>query len=168
MARYIHDYQDMSGDPLPPRGMDPNYRGRYRGMRMGADPGQGAYGWYRRQHQRELEGSGGFMGQSPPRGSSGGYDREQGFGRPYDWEMHGGGGLRNPRYDRDFLRGFNANSQAYRGEGRHEGRYGTDYQERGGHPIDRDTRQRFGYANRGLSSSGFSEAWQHRPGHGSR
>ena len=34
MARYVNDYRDISGDPLPPTGMDPNYRGRYRGMRM--------------------------------------------------------------------------------------------------------------------------------------
>ena len=170
MARYVNDYRDTSGDPLPPSGMDPNYRGRYRGMRMGADPGQGAYGWYRWRHAGELGPAGGFAGRPLPggRGYDRGYDRGYQAGRFYDWELHGGGGLRNPRYDREFIRDFNANSQMFRDEGRREGRYGTDYRERGGHPLPRDTRDRFGYTNRGLSSSGYSEAWQHRPGHGSR
>ena len=163
MARYVHDFRDISGDPLPPTGADPNYRGRYRGMRMGADPGQGAYGWYRWRHAGEL-GRGPGNDQGYVRGYDGGYQAR----RFYDWELHGGGGLRNPRYDREFLRDFNANSQAFRDEGRREGRYGGDYRQRGGYPLPRDTRDRFGYTNRGLSSSGYSEAWQHRPGHGSR
>jgi hypothetical protein len=146
--------------------MDPNYRGRYRGMRMQADPGQGAYGWYRWRHAGELNESGGFAGRAFPRG--GGYDREFGRDRFYDWEMHGGGGLRNPRYDRGFLHDYNANSPAFRTEGRTDGPYGIDYRERGGHPIPRDTRYRFDYGNHGLASGGFSEAWQHRPGRGSR
>ena len=166
MARYVHDFRDISGEPLPPTGMDPNYRGGYRGMRMGADPGQGAYGWYRWRHAGELGTSGGFAGQSLPRGP-GGYDRGYRPAGTYDWEMHGGGGLRDPRYDREFVRGFNADSQMFRDEGRREGRYGTDYREHGGHPVPRDTRDRFVYSN-GMTSGGYSEAWQHRPGRGSR
>jgi hypothetical protein len=168
MARYIHDYRDISGEDLPARGMDPNYRGRYRGMRMQADPGQGAYGWYRWRHAGDLGENGGFGGRGYPQDERVRYDRDFGARRFYDWEMHGGGGLRNPRYDREFLRDFNSESQAYRGEGRHEGRYGVDYRERGGHPVHGDPRYRFDYGNRGLASGGFSEAWQHRPGRGSR
>jgi hypothetical protein len=155
MARYVHDFRDTTGEARPATGMDPNYRGRYRGMRMGAEGGQGAYGWYRWRHAGEL-------------GRGDRYDRSYGPGRFYDWEMRGGGGLRNPRYDREFMRGFNADSQMFRDEGRREGRYGTDYRERGGHPIQRDVRDRFDYTNRGLSSGGYSEAWAHRPGPGSR
>ena len=165
MARYINDFRGMSGAPRPAQGHDPNYRGGYRGMRQGADPGQGAYGWYRRQHPFDLEGSA-SRGEAMLSGYNT-YDRNFRQGRFYDWEMHGGGGLRNPRYDRNFLRSFNANSQAYRNEGRFEGRYGTDYRERGDHPMG-DSAYRFDYGNRGLNNSGFSEAWQHRPGHGSR
>lgn len=163
MARYVDDYQGIPGHATEPRGMDPNYRGGYRGMRMGADPGQGAYGWYRWRRQRDLEGEGGFAGRGSP------YDHgyRGGPGHFYDWETRGGGGLRDPRYDRDFLRGFNAYTPDYRREGRWEGRYARDYRGPGG-PIPGNERYRSGYANRGIGSGGFSEAWQHRPAHGSR
>ena len=163
MARYVDDYQGIPGHASAPRGMDPNYRGGYRGMRMGGDPGQGAYGMYRWRHQRDLEGEGGFTGRGSP------YDAGYRGGprRFYDFETRGGGGLRNPRYDRDFLRGFNAYSPEYRREEGRERGYGGDYRAEGG-PIPSHDRYRFGYTNRGLGSGGFSEAWQHRPAHGSR
>ena len=126
MSRYVHEFRDISGDALPPRGMDPNYRGRYRGMRMGAEEGQGAYGWYRWRHAREL-------------GRGGGYDRGYGPARFYDWEMRGGGGVRDPRYDREFIRGFNADSQMFRD-----------------------------YTHRGPGRGGYFERGPYGPGRGSR
>lgn len=167
MARYIHDFRDISADPRPSGGLDPNYRNGYRGMRQGADPGQGAYGRYRWEHRGDLEGSGGYAGRSMLPAHEA-YDRNYARGRFYDWETRSDGGLRNPRYDREFIRGFNANSQNFRREGRWQRHYGADYRERGDHPMQGDSRYRFGYGNAGLTDSGFSEAWQHRPGPGSR
>lgn len=169
MARFVDRYQEISGHHEPPRGMDPNYRGRYRGMRMGAEPGQGAYGWYRWRHADELGGNGGFPGRSPgaKQGRHDAYDSHLRRPRSYDWEL-GGGGVRDARYDRQLLHDFNANSPALRGEGRPQGRYGVDYRQRGSHPIPRPTENRFGYTNRGIGSAGFSESWAPSPGRGAR
>jgi hypothetical protein len=83
----------------------------------------------------------------------------------YDWEMRRDGGLRNPRTDRELIRGFNANSPSLEPGARR--RYERDYPAAGRHPGG-DGAPRTAYANRGLSSAGYAEAWQHRPGHGSR
>lgn len=168
MARYVDEYVGISGHPEPPGGRDPNFRGRYRGMRMGAGPGQAAYGWYRWRHADELGGNGGFAGRSR-RGERGAeaYGTYPSRPRTYDWEL-GGGGVRDARHDRQLVHDFNANSPALRGEGRPQGRYGVDYRERGSHPVPGPTENRFGYTNRGLGSAGFSESWAPSPGRGSR
>ena len=170
MARYEHEFQGISAEPMDSRGMDPNYRGgRYRGMRMRGGPDQAAYGWYRWRHADELEDAGGFRGASGPfRRLAAGYDRDHQGLRMYDWELRQGGGVHDVRYDREFMRDFNADSSLFRDEGRREGRYGRDYRERGGHPVARPDTNRFDYANRGLSGSGYSESWAPRPGRGSR
>jgi hypothetical protein len=170
MARYVSDYDPSSGRHFTPGGADPNYRGRYRGMRMDAEGGQAAYGRYRWMRERDLGGSGGFAGEAyggGGRGNRGGgrYDAQQRRPSVYDWEMRRDGGLRDPRTDRELIRGFNANSPALQPGTRW--RYEGDYPAMGRHPVE-DGRPRTSYPNRGLSSGGYAEAWQHRPGHGSR
>ena len=70
MTRYEHWYVGVSARPEPPRGMDPNYRDGYRGMRMQGGAWQADYGRYREHHQGSL----GFRRGSPVRGY--GYDYE--------------------------------------------------------------------------------------------
>jgi hypothetical protein len=46
-----------------PHPLDPNWAdGEYHGQRMEFDHRHGAYGWYRRAHERDLQSSGGFDG----------------------------------------------------------------------------------------------------------
>lgn len=170
MTRYAHDFMGTTTDLVRPRGMDPNFRDGYRGMRMHGDDQQAAYGWYRWRHERDLGGSGGYPGlvdraQEGGRGGYGpppaAYDR--------DWE---GGGVRDLRTDRRALREFNAASPGLRYGAEYEtSRYGRDYRPRGGSrgALPGHFRgDRFDYGNRGLSSGGYSEGWAWGPMRGAR
>lgn len=166
MARYSHEFMGIRGDPRDTRGMDPNYRGGYRGMRMHGYDDQAAYGWHRWTHDEDFEGSGGYMGRSnPPERAmyEGGYRRPRGA---YDrgW---GGGGARDPRFVRD----FNANSPVVRYGGDYDRpRYGEEFRRRNA-PQPRPGHfqgERFDYANRGINSGGHSEGWAWGPMRGSR
>lgn len=172
MARYEHEFMGISGDFERGRGMDPNFRGgAYRGMRMRGSPSQAAYGRYRRTHADELGGEGGFRGQSARQGYGDQYQpgyRQPPVGWRYDDSYRGGGGVHDVRYDREFMRDFNANSPLFRGEGHARESYERDFRERGGHPVERDSWPKGRYANRGLSSSGYSEAWARWPMRGGR
>ena len=154
MARYSYDFMGIRGNAGNPRGMDPNYRGGYGGMRMHGDDAQAAYGRHRATHPEDFQGSGGF------RGARGGYDR--------GW---GGGGVRDLRNDPRAMRDFNANSPVVRYGGDYgRRRYGSDYG-RGGAPRrapEHFQGERFDYANRGLGSGGYGEGWAWGPMRGAR
>lgn len=154
MARYAYDYQGIPARLRYDNGMDPNFRGGYRGMRMTGGDWQAAYGRHRLHHAGDLETAGGFYG----RGLRGEYPRM----RERLPEETAGGGTRDRRYDRDLLRQFNANSVRLRGEGRGSEERGAE-----GREVDRPRRQRggneFGYTNRGLSESGYSQGWARGP-----
>lgn len=164
MARYVDDYQGIVGHDVAPRGMDPNYRGGYGGMRMGGGRAQAEYGWYRMRHPDDFEGSGGFAG------FSGRYDRAMKPRQLYHGAVqHGGrgdGGVRSLRYDRELLRDFNANSPAL---SRERGRYDVEQRRplpRGISPWSR--RQEPGYSNRGIVDAGYAEGWAWGPMPGAR
>lgn len=155
MARYVGDYQDVSGHGGPARGMDPNYLGHYGGMRMGGGPGQAEYGRYRMRHPRDYDGAGGPFGRYDrdlqyTGEYEAGYDRPRGGGYDRGWR----GGVRDLRRDRETMRGFNANSPALRPGG-------YDREQRGGGRYDRDLSRGRGfwqeYANRGIGSGGYAE-----------
>lgn len=162
MARYTDEYEGITGGFRPPRGLDPNYRGGYHGMRMEGGPEQAEYGRYRLRHRDDFQGVGGFDG-----GYSGYYGGRRERSAPDHYPEREWGGLRDPRYDREFIRDFNANSPVLR----RGGRYGSEM-ERGRGPDDAPGRTHWGYdpryANRGLSSSGFGEGWARGPMRGAR
>lgn len=182
MARYVDEYQGIYGRGVH-GGRDPNYQGGYYGMRMHAGRGQAAYGDYRFQHRHDLGGgNGGFAGR---------YEQEYGYGREYQAGrgrgpgraggydaalLREGGGVRDPRYDREYLRDFNAHSPAlHRGQGGYGGGYDRAYSaeggwsQRGGHPaFEQREGYRQEYGNRGLSSSGYAQPWVGSPRHGGR
>lgn len=179
MARYVDDYRGIIGHDTAARGMDPNYSGGYRGMRMGGSGYQAAYGRYRLEHAEDFGGSGGFRGRSGPASLAGGgrtraphgvarYDREMEARRAhgYDsgWES---GGVRDLRYDRDLLREFNANSPGLRTGGR----YDREHVRRLPHGVAPWSRGRGNweeYSNRGLTDAGYSEGWARGPMRGAR
>lgn len=165
MARYTDEYQGIHVRTDYAAGADPNYRGGvYRGQRMYGRGGQAEYGRYRLAHADELGGEGGFQGRLRQiRDYAGDYQRSGRTG--YDWGMRGGGGVHDPRYDREHLRDFNANTPALRS---FAGYRGVDYTRGGSHPAGRYDTFRWRYANRGLTSSGFSEQWARGPMRGSR
>lgn len=162
MARYVDEYQGISAHDEPPRGMDPNYRGGYGGMRTRGGHGQAAYGRYRMGHADDLGGERGPFGMYGGRGMytgeyEAGYDRpaprgyDRGYqGRGYDRGWQGGGvhGYaddrmvwgRGPGYDRDM----------------------------GGPPRGHERGYWPGYSNRGLSRGGYSEGWAWGPMRGAR
>ena len=166
MARYVDDFQGIIGHDLPGRGMDPNYRGAYGGMRMAGGGYQAAYGRYRLGHAEDFGGSGGFRGRyggatgpgigRPRGGGPGRYDRE--------WS---GGGVRNIRYDRELLHEFNANSPALRRGGRYDMEHLRPLP-RGVAPWSRGRGERPDYSNRGVSDAGYSEGWAWGPMRGAR
>lgn len=169
MARYVDDYRGIIGHDVPGRGMDPNYRGGYEGMRMRGGPSQAEYGWYRALHPGDFAGAGGSGGFGPRRGPLGLPPAEARMGPtrgpqgPHGW---GEGGVRNSRYDRELLHDFNANSPAL---ARERGRY--DLEQR--RPLPRGvspwrTANRPGYSNRGMSDAGYSEGWAWGPMRGAR
>lgn len=165
MARYYDDFQGIIGHDLPGRGMDPNYRGAYRGMRMGGDRYQAAYGRYRLSHADDFGGSGGFRGRygvhPAPRG---GWPARQ--GRELFEQGRGGGGVRDLRYDRELLHEFNANSPSLERGGRYD-RGHLQPLPRGAAPWSRG-RGQMGYSNRGMSDAGYSEGWAWGPMRGAR
>ena len=172
MARYVDEYQGIYGRGMD-GGMDPNYQGGYYGQRMHAGRGQAAYGDYRFHHRRELGGNGGFAGR---------YDREYGYGREYEAGrgrgmgrggydaamLRDGGGVRDPRYEREYLRDFNAHSPAARGYDRGYAAQGGWRQQAGGPATGQREGYRPMYGNRGLSSSGYAQPWVGTPRHGGR
>ena len=54
MGKYVYEYQGMYGVATPPQGLDPNYRGGYRGGRMAGNATEAEYGTYRSIHLPEL------------------------------------------------------------------------------------------------------------------
>lgn len=159
MARYVDDYQGISGHPTRPRGLDPNYREGYGGLRMQGGWGQAEYGRYRFVHEDEM-GDREWHGFGQRRGLYAG-DLDRGYERVRMNPESGrrGGGVRDLRRDRRALREFNASSPSL----------GDDR----GYDVDRprrshDQRYRFGYANRGLPSGGYGEGWAWGPMRGAR
>ena len=108
-------------------GGDPNWRGGgYQGMRM---EGGGRQGGVRPRsrlyHQHDLGGHGGFDGRSDL--PNGWYDREGYYHEQYEregrrmppphhagWRAQGGPGEGGVRYDREYLRQYNAYSPSLR------------------------------------------------------
>lgn len=173
MARYVDDYHGIVGHDTSPDGMDPNYRGRYRGMRMGGDRHQAAYGWYRLQHPNDFGGSGGFRGRTPA-----GNQHRLGRGDRYDQGARGGpsvrydadwqsGGVRNLRYDRELLRDFNANSPALQRAGSYDDEH-LSRLPRGVAPWSRGRGGWLGGSNRGITEAGYGESWAWGPMRGAR
>ena len=166
MARYARDFMGIEGDPRDVRGMDPNHRGGYRGMRTHGDDGRAAYGWHRWTHREDFQGSGGYRG-NPDVWTRQGYGGD--FHRPrggYDREWSGGGS-RDPRQ----TRGFQGDRPVARfGGDPGRPRYGDDFRRRnaGDQGPGHFQGERFDYANRGLSSGGYSEGWAWGPMRGAR
>lgn len=172
MPRYQDDFGGITGNPGRGRGMDPNHREGYQGMRMHATHGQSAYGWHRWTHPLDFESSGGFIGRY-----AGDYhDRPRRIspqaGREFD--TRGGGGVYDMVREPEHLRMYNAESIRFRDEGRGArggaGRYANDY--RGaGLPRGRsgyDNRFLRGYTNRGRNEAGYTESWTWGPMRGAR
>jgi len=140
MARYGSDYREYRGRPdarhsfgvrgyqmdagwgWDDDGGDPNWRGGgYQGMRMEGSGRQAPYGRERLYHQHDLGGHGGFDGRSDlPNGwyDAAGYYHEQyereGRRLPpahsAGWRGPGGPEDGGVRYDREYLRQYNAHS----------------------------------------------------------
>jgi hypothetical protein len=163
MPRYSSDYGGIPANPSENRGMDPNHRNGYQGMRMYGGPRQAAYGWHRWTHERDLETSGGFHGRHE---GTPGESRGQ-FGRPrYDQDHRGGGGVHDLRHETRYLRDYNADSIRFREEGSRAGeRQQRERSNRDAVAGDRVRRRGYdtgfsrGYGNRGLSDGGYSESW---------
>ncbi|HUE97507.1 MAG TPA: hypothetical protein VMN39_12675 [Longimicrobiaceae bacterium] len=62
MARYEYEFKGITARFVEPEGMDPNYRGGYRGMRMQGREGRAPYGSHRLTHPIDMEEWGGFAG----------------------------------------------------------------------------------------------------------
>jgi hypothetical protein len=168
MARYERDYGGIRADTGAPRGMDPNHRETYGGMRMQGSPYQAAYGLYRHHHAGAL----GDAGRDGYR-AGGRYDRGLTYprGRPerYDSSMRRDGGVHDWREHPERIRHYNANSPLLQGGGRDEDRMSSGRElRRGVRPYEIDARFRHDYGNRGLSSGGFSEPWARGPNPGAR
>jgi hypothetical protein len=139
MKRYDDPY--FRGYPMGPQWgsphRDPNWHdGEYHGHRMEGSHRQGAYGFHRQQHERDLQGYGGFDGIYDE--GTGHYNAGGQFDHPY---FHGqmqhprsrpqgydagfrqgqGGGVRG---DTRFLRQYNANSPELRGGGGYDRGFG--------------------------------------------
>src|SRR5690606_11067721 len=151
MARYVDDFMGIPNEYHRVRGMDPNYREHYRGMRMRGHDYQAPYGWYRARHRDALGHSAGFHGIVSWDYTGGGYDRgyrgyDRGFG------IGDGGAVYNPYYDRHYLWDYNAYGEAIRsGGGRGDG-YDREMR-----PLLESVHEgyRQSYGNRGVSSGGY-------------
>jgi hypothetical protein len=169
MPRYARDFEGiparLEGEA---RGMDPNHRGGYQGMRMISGRGQAPYGWHRFTHEADFEGSGGFRGRFG--GGPSGRDDHFRNSRPrYDRDLQGGGGVHDWRYDTAYLRDFNSESTRFGengqwGSGRGEGRGGSPGPGQGRY----DGGFRWGRPQRGLNEGGYGEPWAWGPMRGSR
>ncbi|CAN5731750.1 hypothetical protein BH23GEM6_BH23GEM6_16150 [soil metagenome] len=173
MPRYANDYHGISAQPEGTRGLDPNHRGAYRGMRMQGGRGMAPYGWYRWTHETDLETSGGFRG-SYGGGAAAREERFDNFRPRYDRDL-GGAGVHDARYDTEYLRDFNSRSIRFQedlqGSPRREnrGRYGGEYDDRDSPRSRRyDNGIRRGYANRGMTEAGYAESWAWGPMRGAR
>ena len=62
MARYEKEFWGMPGEFTESRGLDPNYRDGYHGMRMVGGNGRAAYGAHRWAREGDLEREGGYRG----------------------------------------------------------------------------------------------------------
>jgi|GEM_PF-6491896 len=173
MAHYAKDFQGISARPEGNRGLDPNHRGAYGGMRMEGGRSMAPYGWHRWTHQADLETSGGFRGRYGGETAPGG-ERFNNFRPRYDRDL-GGAGVHDARYDTAYLRDFNSRSIRFREDAQNSGsrqsraRYGSGY-EGGETPRSRryDEGIRSGYANRGMSEAGYAESWARGPMRGAR
>jgi len=157
---------------------DPNWRGgSYHGQRMDGGSWQAAYGRNRFDHQADLGGAGGFDGRYDlPEGfyDRNGYYHEQREGRTqgnvpgrwlgqprYDQELRADAS--GVRYDREYLRQYNANSPALRQGGGPDRSWGFSAGQnappmRGRHDArDQRTDERGaqGYNSGGFSSHGY-------------
>jgi hypothetical protein len=157
---------------------DPNWGpGGYRGQRMGGDgTRQAGYGHYRFQHQYDLGAYGGFDGRYDL--PEGWWDRDGAYHEQYEHfgrgprafpvseppRLQGGEGGGGVRYDREYLRQYNAYSPGLEGGPRRSWGYapGPDApsmrREHGGRSDER--------TGNGYNRGGFSEG--HYPGPGTR
>jgi hypothetical protein len=112
---YGSDYRELNMRPQQQRGQtaDPNYEGQgYGGMRMQpGNGGQGAYGWYRATHARDLGEFGGFDGRyGDPHGRQPGhFDRDGLYRDTFDRAGHGSmrGDRTNPIYNGEYEAQYN-------------------------------------------------------------
>jgi len=164
MGRFQKDFAGISGD-VETRGLDPNYRGPYGGMRMEGGGGRAAYGAHRWIRSQDLETWGGFDGVD------GGQD---GRGTPElhpEWEESGS--VRGPGREERIIRDFNANSPELSEEvrGARDQPEAEQVRDDRGH-VERDWSPprgfRQGYSNRGITDAGYSEGWARRTNRGGR
>jgi hypothetical protein len=120
----VRGYQMDAGWGWDDDAGDPNWRnGGYQGMRMRGDGRHAAYGRERLYRQHDLGGHGGFDGRSDL--PNGWYDREGYYHEQYEregrmippahaagWREPGGPEGGGVRYDREYLRQYNALSSA--------------------------------------------------------
>jgi hypothetical protein len=159
MARYVEHFGGLSAGFGEPRGMDPNYRDGYHGLRSSGGAGRAPYGMHRYDRRDDLGTMGGFGG------IHGGPDR-----RP-DWDGDEEGGLgrdafRAPR----LLRHYNSRSPALR---EIDGGYVSEELRGSRRELARgperepawmpDRGYRGESTNRGVAPGGFSQSWA-RPG----
>ncbi|MQA90519.1 MAG: hypothetical protein GEU90_09815 [Gemmatimonas sp.] len=157
MARYESEFDGMPALFTQPRGLDPNFRGGYGGMRMRDVWGRAAYGDYRLRHQYELETEGGYCGIH--RGLGGPRTRT-----PRAWEESGG--LVDPRVRRA-IEEFDARGPRYAGPPRQRrARYDMDISTptRGRPHAGYEPR----YTNRGVTPGGYGVGWAYGAMPGSR
>jgi len=156
MSEQIEEFVGIAAVFREPTGLDPNFDGGYRGMRMGAGWGRAAYGAHRRDREWDLESVGGFGGIHPSSGPPVGEQR---------WEEHG---RVAPAFDEPgLLRDFNAASPALEStsEAGALERREKVLPER---PWMPQGVAQPGYGNRGLAPGGYSEAWARWPMRGGR
>jgi hypothetical protein len=151
MARYEMDFVGTRAVFGEPRGLDPNYRGGYGGMRMRGGWGRAPYGAHRFARAADLETAGGYGGMygggsRPPRPRA-------------EWEERGR--VRDSFRDRAMIEDFNAHSPGLARGGRPQA---AGY----GHELERGTRYRPEYSNRGTGPAGFGEGWGRGPMRGGR
>jgi hypothetical protein len=108
MSRYATEFGGLP-NVGEPRGMDPNYRGGYGGMRMGSGYGRAAYGEHRFLRSGDLESAGGFYGIHSGSGADYRHPQERGA---YDRGWSERGGVRDSYRDERLIRDFNDRSRA--------------------------------------------------------
>jgi hypothetical protein len=161
MTRFDRDFEGIPASAVLTEGLDPNYRGGYRGMRMTASSGQAAYGAHRLSHIRDLETAGGFGGIHGPNELDDGGSLLPPGGHT--------GGVR-PFSDAEMMRDFDSRGERYATD-----RYGPHPQESRA-PSDSEGVEDWtlarphepDYGNRGMPPAGFSESWARGPMPGSR